>query len=129
MKITTYVKNWFERGDNDLKAAEILFKEGGSPNTVCFHSQQAVEKYLKGFLAHYEKHVRKIHDLDALLKACIEVVPDFKTLKEDIIFLSRFYTESRYPDDYVAFSKLDAKRAIESAARIKDFVLERISGE
>ena len=50
--ITKYVRYWFERGNDDLRACEILMKENGTPNTICFHAQQAAEKYLKGFLAY-----------------------------------------------------------------------------
>lgn len=127
MKITGYVKSWFERGDDDLKAAGILLKEGGSPNSVCFHCQQTAEKYFKGFLAHREKHVRKIHDLDVLLKVCVELAPALEVLKEDVMFLSQFYTESRYPDDFIIFSYADAEKALESARRIKDFILEQMA--
>ena len=124
-EISKYVSDWFARGDDDLKTAEILFEEG-IPNIICFHAQQAGEKYLKGFLAHHEKHVRKIHDLGTLLDACIIVDASFESLRDAVLFLGRFYIESRYPDDYVAFGREDAKRSFDAAMRIKEFVLERI---
>lgn len=124
--ITKYVHDWFARGDDDIYAAEILLKEQVTPNTICFHLQQATEKYLKGFIAHHEKHVRKIHDLNVLLTICIDINRHFESLKKDAQFLSQFYTESRYPDDYVEFKRKDAEDALESAKKIKEFVLEKI---
>lgn len=54
-------KDWAQKGKNDLKNAKVLLQEGGTTDAVCFHSQQAVEKYLKAFLAFHGAPVRKIH--------------------------------------------------------------------
>jgi HEPN domain-containing protein len=50
MNITKYVNDWFEKGGEDLDVAEVLLKERGSPNPVCFHAQQSAENTLKAFL-------------------------------------------------------------------------------
>lgn len=42
--------NWFLFAEEDLKLAEY-FLSGKIYNQVCFHSQQGVEKMLKGFFA------------------------------------------------------------------------------
>ena len=67
-EITKYVADWFARADEDLDVARLILNEERPYNPACFHEQQAAEKYLKGFLAHHEKHVRKIHDLNALVQ-------------------------------------------------------------
>lgn len=66
-KITTYVADWLKRADEDTQVAEVLLTAGGLPNSVCFHSQQAAEKYFKAFLAFQEKHIRKVHDLGVIM--------------------------------------------------------------
>ena len=44
--LTDYVKNWLARADDDMKTMELLLKEDGAHiNPVCFHAQQAGEKY------------------------------------------------------------------------------------
>lgn len=96
-KITKYVRDWFARADEDLDVVNLILGEDKPYNPACFHAQQAAEKYLKGFLAHYEKHVRKIHDLDALLQECIKIDQSFENFQNSARFLSRFYVESRYP--------------------------------
>lgn len=40
-------KEWFEKGNHDLDEANLSFREGGWTDIICFHCQQAVEKYLK----------------------------------------------------------------------------------
>jgi len=125
--ITDYVRNWFVRADEDLSTIEILLKERKViPNPVCFHAQQASEKYLKGFLAHHDLHVRKIHDLEVLANDCKQIDRTCQELSKDAKFLNQFYTESRYPDDYGDFSIRDAKEGYEAAKRIKEFVLAKI---
>jgi len=37
-------KEWTKKGEDDLKNAKVLLKEGGTIDAVCFHCQQAVEK-------------------------------------------------------------------------------------
>jgi HEPN domain-containing protein len=37
---------------------------------ICFHCQQAVEKYLKGFLILYDVESERTHDLNLLCGLC-----------------------------------------------------------
>jgi len=125
--ITDYVKNWFARADEDLQTIEVLLKEKKIiPNPICFHAQQVGEKYLKGFLASRDLHVRKVHDLEVLVDDCKKIDPAFKELGKDAKLLNQFYTQARYPADYGEFSVQDAKDGCEAAKRIKDFVLKKI---
>jgi HEPN domain-containing protein len=42
---------WFSKAEEDLAAARVLLAgEPQLPSIAAFHLQQAVEKYLKGFL-------------------------------------------------------------------------------
>lgn len=124
--ITKYVADWFTRAEDDLAAARILLEKGLSFNPVCFHAQQAAEKYLKGFLAHHEKHIRKIHDLEILVEECQHIVDSFGSLQNEAILLTQIYPKSRYPDDFVEFRLEDAEKALEAALCIKRFVLSKI---
>ncbi len=44
---TVRYEDWFNKGKKDLKGAHILYKHEGDLGLVCFHCQQALEKYLK----------------------------------------------------------------------------------
>jgi HEPN domain-containing protein len=126
--LTDYVKNWIARADEDMKTINLLLKEGEThANPICFHAQQAGEKYLKGFLAYHDLHVRKIHDLEILVKDGKNMDKTLAELVPQAKLLNQFYTESRYPDDYVEFSPQDAKDGYEAAQKIKDFVLSKIN--
>ena len=97
--LTGYAKSWFVRADDDLTLIEVILKEGAVlPNLICFHAQQAGEKYLKGFLAYRDLHVRKVHDMEILVTDCVAVDQSFEELRDKARFLDQFYTESRYPE-------------------------------
>ena len=115
MSITHYVQSWFARADEDLALVNLVLEKGtGSPNLACFHTQQAAEKYLKGFLAHHETHARKIHDLKTLTDECQKIDSLFSQLHNDAQYLNQFYIESRYPDDFIAFGYEDAEKAFDN---------------
>jgi HEPN domain-containing protein len=123
MSLTNYVKQWFARADDDLKSIEALLEKQVSPNTICFHAQQAVEKYLKGYLAFHERHIRKVHDLETLVNLCAETDPGFKNLLEDAMDLNDFYMDTRYPDTGLELSFEQARNASIVAKKFKEFVL------
>jgi len=51
-RVLWVVREWVQKAENDLKNAVKTLKmgEGCPTDTVCFHAQQCVEKYLKAFL-------------------------------------------------------------------------------
>lgn len=61
-----YPQDWFRVGDKELMHAQNLLNledlEGAG-----FNIQQAVEKYLKGYLLSQEWQPRRIRDLEVLL--------------------------------------------------------------
>jgi HEPN domain-containing protein len=42
-------KDWYNKGALDIRRSEILL-ENNDPEGAAFHLQQALEKYLKGYL-------------------------------------------------------------------------------
>lgn len=119
-------KEWLLKAQDDEQSAEVLLKEKGSPNTICFLSQQAAEKYLKGYLVFKKREFPKIHDLDRLTKLCKEIDSNFEEIREEAKFLSAFYITTRYPGDYPQFSFRDAEKAFKKALKIKNFVLTKV---
>lgn len=62
-------REWLLKADNDLTNASHTLKLGAScpTDTVCFHAQQCVEKYLKAVLVLEGIDFPKTHDLETLL--------------------------------------------------------------
>lgn len=117
-------KEWFWKGDNDLRTAEIVIKDEHPPtDTICFHCQQAVEKYLKGYLTFQGVEFLKSHDLDYLLKLCLESHKGFEEYREPALILNKYGIEPRYPADIpVYYSVEEAKKAIGLAKEITQFI-------
>jgi len=64
---------WLKKAESDLRTAKILLDaKDVVTESVCFHCQQAIEKYLKAFLADKDVRFRKIHDLRTLLEMCVQ---------------------------------------------------------
>ncbi len=82
-----YIKQWLFRAGEDIAVIHALSIQNTElyASTICFHCQQAVEKYLKAFLVYKKIEFPKTHDVDFLLSKCISINPllfekfDFKT--------------------------------------------------
>lgn len=122
---------WFNKAEHDLLNAQIILESGREPlplDTVCFHCQQAVEKYLKGFLVYQNVEFPKTHFLGTLLDQCKEVDTTFTAL-DSVIALSVYAVDVRYPDDALDLSVDDANTAYELANKVKSFVTARVGSK
>ncbi len=88
---------WFERGLHDLETAQLLFDEQGYTDSIAYHIQQAIEKYLKGYLVFNGKKPPRIHELDTLLNHIGRFDDSFNGFLELCEKASRYYIEERYP--------------------------------
>lgn len=89
--------DWFRKADADLRTVEILLAQGGDTEIAAMHIQQAMEKYLKGYLLAKGWKLRKTHDLPELLDEAMRYSPKldkFRSLCEEATV---FYFEARYP--------------------------------
>lgn len=110
MNNKSIANEWFIFADNDLKSAKFLLHMNPLPlEIICYHCQQSAEKYLKGYISLNGGKLIKTHDLTLLNKVCIEYDIDFQEMEDDTIELEEH----------------DVKKAIESAERIKNFVLNK----
>ncbi|MBI4723338.1 MAG: HEPN domain-containing protein [Candidatus Stahlbacteria bacterium] len=125
--IDEYIKGWLDKADKDLKAVEheLSFpQEEILRDIVCFHCQQAVEKYLKGFLIYHKTEFLRTHDIKYLLEKCAIIDKDFAYL--EIKELSSFAVEVRYPDDLYIPDMGEVNFYYELTKRIKELVLTKL---
>ena len=122
-----YLKNWLTKGNNDFKTAEIGLnqtEENIITDTVCFHCQQAAEKFLKSYLIYKEKSFGKTHDLEYILELCKKEDADFSNVL--IGSLTDYAVSLRYPDDFYMPSVKEAREALSLSEKIRDFVFRKI---
>jgi HEPN domain-containing protein len=119
---------WIVKAEEDLKAAMILFDSGDFPSAVvCFHAQQAVEKYLKAFLTENDIEFRRTHDLINLIdEYCIKLDMDFNGLRDQLKEFDYYAIDARYPGANIPPSLPETKKALDVAMKIKAFILDRI---
>ena len=76
------------------------------PYSICFHAQQAAEKYLKAFLAFHGQAAPKSHNIEDLIRRCAEIDTSFSALLGHAGALQFFGVEIRYqPTKEVAEDK------------------------
>jgi len=89
---------WAFFADKDLALAEFIAERPEFTGELAFHCQQAIEKYLKGYLAKFKIPFKKSHDLVELYHIA-KGVKDWgidEILLKDIRDL---YVEFRYPSN------------------------------
>lgn len=92
---------------------------------LCFHAQQAAEKYLKAYLISRGAQVERTHDLEFLLARCQRFDPTLGALLNDCQALSDHAVDSRYPDMLGDDAEKLARDAVEMCDRICRAIAER----
>jgi len=120
-------EKWLQLADEDCAVANLLMRQN-EPfyGAVCFHAQQAAEKYLKALIIHHGRNPRKTHDL---LKLCVEcgiLVPAFRYSAANAGELTRYAVTSRYAGAPAA-SRSEAERAIALMIELQTAVREHLT--
>ncbi len=120
-----YISNWLFRAREDISVMQNLEQSGIEyyVSTICFHAQQAVEKYLKAYLILHDIDFPRTHDVDYLLLECQKI--NANQFDFDFRSLTEFGVSVRYPDDFYIPGIEETKGYIEVALDVKVLV-ERI---
>jgi len=124
-------RRWLSEALWDLETATILYRERRW-NASAFYAHQAAEKAVEALLLSINE-AGWGHSIRILLERYFERVGE---RREDLLVyareLDRHYIPSRYPNAYPAgipheaYDEPTARRALEAARRILDYVRERI---
>jgi len=96
--MTPLTREWLRKAEADLRVARREFAARPTyHDVVCFHCQQAVEKFLKGLLQEHAALVPKTHDLKRLVDLILPIDPTVKPLRRRVGPLTRYAVEYRYP--------------------------------
>lgn len=113
------VNEWLNMAKKDIKGAKILYEHDADYEIVCFHCQQAIEKYLKGFLISKTGELQEGHSLIKLCKKAMLHENSFDEFLKDMAFVNTFYIETRYPAlDPLNISHEDTKECLMIVERI-----------
>jgi len=117
-----YIRNWLFRANEDLAVMKDLRNSNpeGFTSTICFHAQQAVEKFLKAFLAFSDFDFPRTHDVDYLLMECQKI--DSASFDIDLKSLTEFGVSIRYPDDFYIPTPDESNEYSQIAVAISEIV-------
>ena len=91
-------EEWIGKAEKDyLVAKRELKAEPLIGEAICFHAQQCIEKYMKAILQENEIEFEKIHDLDVLLRQCINFIAGLENFRDELVKLSTYAVDVRYP--------------------------------
>lgn len=118
------VQQWVEKAEHDLRNAEhtlTICDEECPFDTVCFHAQQCVEKYLKSWLTSKQLDVPRTHDLIVLLN--LALASGFRGVSSlDVHPLNRYTIEARYPGDWDPIDRPEAEQSVVMTRHIREAV-------
>ena len=118
-----YIKEWLIFADEDYSTAEDLLKNDNIyARSICFHCQQAAEKYLKALIIKIDLPIIKTHNLAVLVGQIKEVDNSIAEIEKLAVGLSEYAVTVRYPDDFERIFEDEAIRAFENVTTIKKFI-------
>lgn len=124
------VREWLKEAAEDYGFASVNLEDQDQDQyfrKICFHFQQATEKYLKAFVVAKGLPFRKIHDLVELVRMCQEDDSSFEEITEEAEFLTDFYVDTRYPAHWpIETDRNEAEKAKNAADKIKLFIEKKL---
>jgi HEPN domain-containing protein len=113
---------WVRKAEGDLTSAEALLSKRvrGVNDSICYHAQQCVEKYMKALLQEREVRFERTHNLLSLLDQVLPFLPEWELLRPDLRELTEYAVAFRYPGR--SADRRLAKRAVRQCQAMRDTV-------
>jgi HEPN domain-containing protein len=118
-RVNIVVAEWVLKAENDLKNAAhtLKLRQECPTETVCFHAQQCVEKYLKGLMVLLDISFPKTHEIEKLVwllppQTVASLSPDEQGR------LTSYAVAVRYPES-PSPSLVEARKAVALARRVR----------
>lgn len=130
MALDDIVKEWLVFANRDLDSAKHLngTMRPKPLEIICYHSQQAAEKFLKAFLFCNSVNPPKTHDLNMLCEMCEEINDSFSEIALQCGSLTKYGIAPRYPYE-LEISDEDTESALNKAEKIKEFIEGLLAGD
>jgi len=120
-------QRWMRKAENDLRNVVIVLAAEDPPlDTVCFHAQQAAEKYLKALLTCHGIPFGRTHDLSLLVD---RLPPDSGVpgAVGDLEEPSHAAVEARYPGPDDDIDRALAEHLVEQALCVRSAVTAELA--
>ncbi|MFN0036350.1 MAG: HEPN domain-containing protein [Saprospiraceae bacterium] len=116
---------WLAKGDRDFALVRDMSPNWEAyPDLICYHCQQAAEKYLKALLLHVGQPIKRTHDLEEVLDLLAAAgLPVSAEHFNHAVIINDYAVLTRYPSLAHDPSEADVFEAIGSAEFFRTFVL------
>jgi HEPN domain-containing protein len=119
---------WVQKAESDYQlAAKLGQGKDRFYDQLCFHCQQASEKFLKGLLEELGHSIPRTHVLHDLQSLLLPAYPTLRPMQRGMKFLTRFAVATRYPGDTA--TKRQAKSALRWAKTIRKAVYTHLGAK
>jgi HEPN domain-containing protein len=126
-ELSEHINEWINKADHDLGSAKIIYLHLPDYfDTIAFHCQQAVEKYIKAILVFKGIEFDRSHDLIYLLELLSGVSAVTKEQYQKAVSLNGFSVQIRYPNKIIKLSKEELEEAISTSQEFRLFAIEQI---
>ena len=112
---------WLQRAESNLEIARWARREKVLLEDLCFEAQQAAEKTLKALLIYLSGDYPRVHAFTLLLERLEQHVTVPEPIRE-VVELSDYAVQIRYPGAYYPVSEEEYERALELAGRVLHWV-------
>ena len=123
-RVAAVVREWVAKAENDLKNAAHTLELGTDcpTDTVCFHAQQCVQKYVKALLTNLAVDPPRTHDIEELVARLPEEAAVNLSVEEQRR-LTDYATVTRYPGDYEPITLGEARKAVSTEEQHREAAL------
>jgi HEPN domain-containing protein len=121
------ISEWIDKADHDLGSAKLIYLHIPKYfDTIAFHCQQAVEKYLKAILVFYDIDFQRSHNLVYLLDLLSRQIEINEQTYDNAILLNGFSVQVRYPDKSIYLTTEELETSIQVAQDFRAFAIRTI---
>jgi HEPN domain-containing protein len=101
---------WISKAEDDFASArELLAIKPILSDQICFHCQQAVEKYLKAMLQEHKLPIQRTHDITVLLDQLVPADLTLRSLRRGTKTLTRYAVDCVSEGSH--FSRANSQKA------------------
>ena len=124
--MTPLLDEWVEKAEADYQAALVLNRQRKRPlpDSVCYHAQQCIEKYLKAYLVFQNAAPPRTHDLPRLLLDGASYDATLTAKATLVQSLNPYGVVIRYPG--VSATVTEAKDAVKTLRRLRPFLRRKL---
>lgn len=124
-----WVARWVRLAEGDLAMARLGLESEQFDvfELVGFHAQQAVEKFIKAFLARSAVDFEDQHDIDYLQALVRKADSQLASRIDPAASLNRYAVGTRYPGRYAPVTREQAEAAVRIAEQVRDDIQPLLS--